>query len=740
MGPWNEWVAQLGHDGDGLAGLVNAAIKVTVLMIIALGVGQVLRRAPARARYRLWVAAVCGVFAVPVFSALLPAWHVQWLPPVRLAETPVVPGVQPAREPSSTAGGLAPIEWADDAGFAAGGALNNLGREATIPWSSLLLGSWIAGGCIALWPLLLGLARGARCRRRAESVRDPNWRALLAFFANEVGLAGRIELKISPDIDTPMTSGVVRPVVLLPAGAEQWSAERRRIVLLHELIHVQRRDWLILVASRLACALHWFNPLVWIVARQLSVDRERACDQAVIERGTRPSVYAAHLLELAQFIVLRRKTGPEASLAMVQQPSQLEKRIMSICNHTATRRRGLALSASLSISMAASAILLGVIHPSPAPDVESNVSDETIDVPQGLAGRSPVSISGTMTDVSTGDHFVGSFSNLDIDEHGNRIVRKVGRLNGDYVIKTTLGGDIQYDLKIHGQVEFNDDGTAIEELEPDAVVLLRTARGETSQQVLIRADDDGELQYDYTVNGRHRNFDHYGREWMDLALEIGAAIREASDIRGQVSTLKGKISAIKGQRSALRGQISAIKGQRSAFRGQISAAKGQRSALNGQISAIKGQRSGLKGRISGLKAQLSQLKHRKVRLKKTGELNPQELDRLEAKAAEIAAQMSAMEDQIQALDVEGLVSEIKDQIAELDVEGKVRAIQDQIDAFDVAGKVRVIETQVEALQIEDRVIEIKQAIEALDAEERISDIKQRSQRLVDKLDRLLDRS
>ena len=60
----------------------------------------------------------------------------------------------------------------------------------------------------------------------------------------------------------PVTCGIVRQVVLLPEDADQWSISMRRIVLLHEFSHIKRRDCLTQTLAQVACALHWFNPLV----------------------------------------------------------------------------------------------------------------------------------------------------------------------------------------------------------------------------------------------------------------------------------------------------------------------------------------------------------------------------------------------------------------------------------------------------------------------------------------------
>ena len=121
----------------------------------------------------------------------------------------------------------------------------------------------------------------------------------------------------------PMAWGILRPSVLMPADADTWPDERLRIVLLHELAHVKRRDCLTHLFAQLACAAYWFNPLAWMAVRRLRAERERACDDLVLAAGTRGSDYANQLLEIARVMQRgplprrprRRHPGDGASLA-----------------------------------------------------------------------------------------------------------------------------------------------------------------------------------------------------------------------------------------------------------------------------------------------------------------------------------------------------------------------------------------------------------------------------------------
>ena len=115
-----------------------------------------------------------------------------------------------------------------------------------------------------------------------------------------------------------MTVGFLRPVIVLPWSAEAWDESQRRIVLMHELGHVRAGDWVFNLGGRFACALYWFHPGVWWIARRLRRDCELACDDRVIESGVRRSEYAELLVEAAGRLVQITAVPATGALALAE--------------------------------------------------------------------------------------------------------------------------------------------------------------------------------------------------------------------------------------------------------------------------------------------------------------------------------------------------------------------------------------------------------------------------------------
>ncbi len=157
-----------------------------------------------------------------------------------------------------------------------------------------------------------------------------------------------------------MTAGFLRPVLVLPDSARAWPRERQRVVLLHELAHVARRDLGALLVAELTTAAYWFHPLAHVVARHLRRSAEEASDDLVLGNGTRASDYASHLVG-----IVRGLGSPEEMpvLAMAR-PSDLEERVRAILDPRRRRRApSRLLTASLTAAGIAGALVLAAAVP-----------------------------------------------------------------------------------------------------------------------------------------------------------------------------------------------------------------------------------------------------------------------------------------------------------------------------------------------------------------------------------------
>jgi beta-lactamase regulating signal transducer with metallopeptidase domain len=275
--------------------LLGAALKGTLVLGAACVLAFALRRQSSAARHVVWTAAAAALLALPFLEASLPALRIA--PPPAVA-TGVVFRVFASAAASGAASRpvrpLAPA-WHPDVRF----------------WISV---AWLSGAALALLPVFIAYLRLWRSRRKA------------APFPHELAIRVPV-LAMSPG-SMPATFGVLRPVILMPVDASEWSEERRRMVLLHELAHIERGDTATHLLGRVAFSLYWWNPLAWYAWRQSLKERERAADDLVLNSGERASDYAGHLLEIARSVRDCQATA-WAAVPMARR-SQLEGRLLAI--------------------------------------------------------------------------------------------------------------------------------------------------------------------------------------------------------------------------------------------------------------------------------------------------------------------------------------------------------------------------------------------------------------------------
>jgi hypothetical protein len=180
--------------------------------------------------------------------------------------------------------------------------------------------------------------------------------------------------------------------VLLPDEAAAWPLDRLRAVLLHEMAHVRRRDWPGHRLADLVCALYWFHPLVWPLARRLRAESEAACDDRVLALGVPAPDYARHLLDVAR--ALGPAAVPPAAIAMAR-TARLEGRLTMILDPRRPRRAPTRRALLLTLTLGTAAVgMLAALRPAArAQSLPSPVTPPPAALQPASAPPAPLTIS-----------------------------------------------------------------------------------------------------------------------------------------------------------------------------------------------------------------------------------------------------------------------------------------------------------------------------------------------------------
>lgn len=323
--------------------LAGTLIKTTAALVPAVLIAVMLRRRSAALRHFILSVFLIGLLLIPILPSIDKGWKTPLLPSwatlVRHAVSPEKPAAARPIEEMFASGTLldaaSPIASADRAperrlteAEPRGNAL--AGRLA----QSLLPAVWASGLIVLLLRLGLGLVGASRLSREGRPMDDPVWRRLLQRFLSLVAIRRWVRLKSHGKIVVPLTWGIIRPVILMPDDSRNWDEDKRSAALFHELSHIKRVDFAVMLLVRLSLALFWFSPLTWVVFMMIKRDQEKACDELVLRAGVKPSTYAAALLQF------KRSTGttwsPSVALLGLFAKSQLNDRLAAILRQKLT--------------------------------------------------------------------------------------------------------------------------------------------------------------------------------------------------------------------------------------------------------------------------------------------------------------------------------------------------------------------------------------------------------------------
>jgi beta-lactamase regulating signal transducer with metallopeptidase domain len=328
--------------------LVNFCWQAAAIAFVYWLADAALSKARSQTRYVLALAALLLMF----LGALATFAYEETRAQSELSSPGVSSSPENAAIGSSISIDLAPLTRLNTAGVT-GQPVMHLSRF--LPWLDVV---WLLGVACLSTRTIGGWLLIERLRRSALVEAPEAVRANFARLCKRLGLTRNVSLRISQHVQGPLAVGIVRSLIILPASALMaLSPEQLEAVLVHELAHVRRGDYLWNLVQTAVETLFFFHPAVWWLGRRLRQQRELCCDDVAVQSCADPLIYATALLRLEE-----RRRQP-LSLAMAldgHRPSGLRLRIARVLGESGGEN-GLRELAPLPVAAIVTVVLLALL-------------------------------------------------------------------------------------------------------------------------------------------------------------------------------------------------------------------------------------------------------------------------------------------------------------------------------------------------------------------------------------------
>lgn len=279
--------------------------------LIAAGLALVFRRvANPSARYRIALVALGALFAISLVT-----WGVLNAPQTSL----------PVASPAAESVAPTPIVTGPVEKIVV--AANWTPAKSPTQWTAWLALAWLLGASAMLGRASVKVAGAEQLRRSCQPLNDPRITELVAEARRSVKLTRQVRVAVTNQLTSPAVVGVLVPTLILPLSLiTTLSPEQLRFILLHELAHIRRGDYLANLFQLFAEALFFFNPAVWWLSHQIRREREACCDALAIELSGAPADYARTLVSVAE-TMLHPSPAAAPAFGNDHEPSSLSDRV-----------------------------------------------------------------------------------------------------------------------------------------------------------------------------------------------------------------------------------------------------------------------------------------------------------------------------------------------------------------------------------------------------------------------------
>ena len=190
-----------------------------------------------------------------------------------------------------------------------------------------IIAAYIAGLILMLLRFAANIIQVRNLKSNGLTVPDEQWMALLRHWQHRLGISRPVQLFLSARVAVPTMIGSLKPVILLPVAViNNLTTDQVETIILHELAHIKRNDYILNIIQAVGETLLFFNPFVWLLSRTIRTEREHCCDDIVVDCASSPLPYA-HALALLE---THRSINSNLSLAATGNKNQLLNRIKRI--------------------------------------------------------------------------------------------------------------------------------------------------------------------------------------------------------------------------------------------------------------------------------------------------------------------------------------------------------------------------------------------------------------------------
>ena len=545
--------------------VVDASFRVVPIMLVILATFTLLRLRDANLKHRAWVGVLVGMLSLPVLLLVLPRYSasVQFIPNL---------GEVVTDNSASTADKSGLIARRDDStGLEVPTTITELPGESTTPLTNnttihqsdsqvdqsafvpmievpsaytkssvrflarVFAAIWLLGCSCFLIRTATGLFVAARLVKDATRVNcDLPVQSAKRLLSS--GTSRRVNVFCHPEILVPVTIGWLRPVVLLPLEWRDWTVQKLESVLIHELTHVARQDFLITLLAEFNRCVYWFHPGAWWLKRTLSDLAEEACDDAAIVQTGNPPAYAGYLLEVAAALNTGKGSRLRLGLSMARS-SGVEARIRTILDSNRPLAQRLSNRAIATMLLIGIPLIAGVAMIQPAASAANGVAvvSEAADEPTARTLRPNDPVREAEGDEGEQEPAPGSI------RFGGQIMEHVETLPGMLLngpprfittatvrlCKVTPRSPGFNDIEVIALLKVDQRGTFSGSMSAELAKLTTVKTGLDPRMGLIASAPGFASQYRAS---RRENWDHQ----MNFALQPGYTIKgQLNDAKGQ---------------------------------------------------------------------------------------------------------------------------------------------------------------------------------------------------------------